>query len=111
MADPAKQKQADEKDAPLPSADIDALRQGRADRRKDSVARLRRRWGGLLADTNGAAELKNHSRRVAFLQRIRIVADKKKDAKTVEAVDELITEEDQRHSNAMNSLREGALPR
>lgn len=95
----------------MPSADIAALRQGRGDRRKDSVARLRRRWGGILAQTNGAAELKNHSRRVAFLQRIRIVADNKKDTKTIEAVDELLTQEDERHSNAMNSLREGALPR
>jgi hypothetical protein len=105
------QKVADEKDAPLPSADIVALRQGRSDRRKETVARLRRRWGGLLAQSSGAAELKNHSRRIAILQRIRIVADKKKDTKTVEAVDVLLTEEDQRHSNAMNSFREGALPR
>ena len=110
LVDPV-QKIADEKDAPLPSADIIALRQGRGDRRKETVARLRRRWGGLLAQSNGAAELKNHSRRVAILQRIRIVADKKKDTKTVEAVDVLITEEDQRHSSAMNSFREGALPR
>jgi hypothetical protein len=102
---------ADEKDAPLPSADIDLLRQGRGDRRKDTVARLKRRWGSLLAQEPGTAELKNHSRRVAFLQRIRIVADKKNDAKTVEEVDELLTLEDQRHANAMNALREGALPR
>jgi hypothetical protein len=63
-----------------------------------------------LAQEKGAAELKNHSRRVALLQRVRIVADQKKDAKTVEQVDELITEEDRRHANAMNALREGALP-
>jgi hypothetical protein len=111
LVDPVKQKVADEKDAPLPSADIDALRKGRSDRRKDTVARLKRRWGNLLAQENGTAELKNHSRRIAVLQRIRIVADRKKDAQAVESVDELITQEDQRHANAMNALREGALPR
>jgi hypothetical protein len=102
---------ADEKDAPLPSADIDALRKDRGDRRKETVARLKRRWGNLLAQEGGAAELKNHARRIAVLQRIRIVADKKKDTLTVEQVDELLTQEDQRHANAMNALREGALPR
>jgi hypothetical protein len=102
---------ADEKDAPLPSADIAALRQDRSERRKGTVERLRRRWGTVLGQDQGAAELKNHSRRIAFLQRIRIVADTKKDTKTVEAVDELITTEDQRHFRAMNALREGALPR
>jgi hypothetical protein len=111
LVDPLKQKVADEKDAPLPSADIDALRKDRGDRRKGTVARLKRRWGNLLAQENGTAELKNHSRRIALLQRIRIVADKKNDAQTVQLVDELITQEDQRHANAMNALREGALPR
>jgi hypothetical protein len=111
LVDPVKQKIADERDAPLPSADIDALRNGRGDRRKDTVARLKRRWGGLLAQEAGTAELKNHSRRIALLQRIRIVADKKNDAQTVQAVDDLLTQEDQRHANAMNALREGALPR
>jgi hypothetical protein len=110
LIDPVKQAVADEKDAPLPSADIAALRQARGERRKDTVARLRRRWGGLLAQEKGATELKNHSRRIALLQRVRIVADQKKDAKTVESVDELITEEDRRHANAMNALRDGALP-
>jgi hypothetical protein len=111
LATPVTQNVADEKDAPLPSADIAALRQDRGERRRSSVERLRRRWGSVLAQDQGAAELKNHSRRVAFLQRIRIVADKKKDTKTVEQVDELITAEDQRHSRAMNALREGALSR
>ena len=111
MIDPVKERVSDQKDAPLPSADIDALRKDRGERRKDTVARLKRRWGNLLAQESGAAELKNHSRRVAILQRIRIVADKKKDTQTVEQVDELLTQEDQRHGSAMNALREGALPR
>jgi hypothetical protein len=71
---------------------------------------LRRRWGSLLANEKGTADLKQHARRVAFLQRIRAVADSKKDTKSVEAVDELLTREDERHTQAMNSLREGALP-
>jgi hypothetical protein len=99
----------EEKDAPLPAGDIETLRKDRSERRKSTVERLRRRWGSLLANDKGAADLKLHSRRVAFLQRIRVVAEAKKDKKTIEAVDELLTAEDDRHSKAMNSLREGAL--
>jgi hypothetical protein len=99
----------EEKDAPLPSSDIETLRKDRPDRRKSTVERLRRRWGSLLANDKGAADLKLHSRRVAFLQRIRLLAEAKKDKKSVELVDELLTLEDDRHSKAMNSLREGAL--
>jgi hypothetical protein len=101
---------ADEKDAPLPAVNIEALRKDRPDRRKSTVDRLRKRWGSLLANEKGTADLKLHARRVAFLQRIRAVAESKKDAKSVEAVDELLTREDERHTKAMNSLREGALP-
>lgn len=100
---------ADEKDAALPAGDIATLRKDRPERRKASVERLRRRWGSLLAEARGAEDLKQHSRRVAFLQRARIVAEAKKDKKSVELVDELLTKEDQRHSTAMNALREGAL--
>jgi hypothetical protein len=95
---------------PLPAAPIDALRKDRPDRRKVAVERLRRRWGSLVADAKAAEDLKLHARRVAHLQRIRAIAATKKDKKTVEAVDELLTKEDERHSKAMNSLREGALP-
>lgn len=99
----------EEKDTPLPAGDIETLRKDRGDRRKATVERLRRRWGSVLADDKGAADLKLHSRRVAFLQRVRVVAEAKKDKKTIETVDELLTLEDDRHSKAMNSLREGAL--
>jgi hypothetical protein len=95
---------------PLPAAPIDALRKDRPDRRKVAVERLRRRWGSLIADAKAAEDLKLHARRVAHLQRIRAIAAAKKDKKTVEAVDELLTKEDERHSKTMNSLREGALP-
>lgn len=101
---------ADDKDAPLPAVDIETLRKDRPERRKATVERLRKRWGGLLANPAGTADLKTHARRVAFLQRMRLVADSKKDVKTVEAVDELLTKEDERHASAMNALREGALP-
>ncbi|HKY38536.1 MAG TPA: hypothetical protein VJN18_21480, partial [Polyangiaceae bacterium] len=81
----------EEKDAPLPAGDIETLRKDRTERRKATVERLRRRWGSVLANATGAADLKLHARRVAFLQRIRAVAEVKKDKKTVEAVDELLT--------------------
>ena len=99
----------EEKDTPLPAGNIETLRKDRTDRRKATVERLRRRWGSVLVNATGAADLKLHARRVAFLQRIRAVAEAKKDKKTVEAVDELLTAEDDRHSKAMNGLREGAL--
>ena len=99
----------EEKDPPLPAGDIETLRKDRPERRKATVERLRRRWGSVLANATGAADLKQHSRRVAFLQRIRVVAEAKKDKKSIEAVDELLTLEDDRHSKAMNALREGAL--
>ena len=86
----------------------DTLR--RMQRRKAAVDRARRRWGSLIANAKAAEDLKVHARRVAHLQRIRAVATAKKDKKTVEAVDELLTKEDERHSKTMNSLREGALP-
>lgn len=101
---------ADEKDPALPAGDIEALRKDRPERRKSSVERAKSRWGAtLLADPKGAEDLKTHARRVAFLQRARLVADAKKDKKSVELIDRLLTAEDQRHSTAMNSLREGAL--
>jgi membrane protein involved in colicin uptake len=95
---------------PLPAAPIEALRKDRPVRRKVAVDRVRRRWGSLIADAKAAEDLKLHARRVAHLQRIRAVAAAKKDKKTVETVDELLTKEDERHSKTMNSLREGALP-
>jgi membrane protein involved in colicin uptake len=95
---------------PLPAAPIETLRKDRPDRRKVAVDRLRRRWGSLIADAKAAEDLKLHARRVAHLQRIRAVATAKKDKKTVETVDELLTKEDERHAKTMNSLREGALP-
>ena len=94
----------------MPTADIEALKKDRPDRRKQTVDRLRRRWGSVLGQERGLADLKVHSRRVALLQRIRLVAEAKKDKAAVDSVDALIAQEETRHSNAMNSLREGALP-
>ena len=100
------QRKADAKEAPLPNKPIEALRDDRPERRKKSVERLRRRWGRILGQKAGAEELKTHVRRVAMLQRIRAVADANKDRKTVESCDELLTKEDDRHSKAMNDIRE-----
>jgi hypothetical protein len=97
-------------DSALPVGDIVTLRKDRAERRKATVDRFRARWGNaILSDPKGAADLKEHSRRVAYLQRARIVAESKKDSTSVELVDGLLTKEDDRHSKAMNALREGAL--
>ena len=110
-ADDAKKAAEEQKAAEAKSVGpIEALRKDRPDRRKQSADRLRRRWGVALTAPKAQDELKLHARRVALLQRIRAAAEAKKDTKTVEAVDELLTKEDDRNSQAMNALREGALP-
>ena len=63
-----------------------------------------------VAAAAASAELKQHAQRTAYLQRIRALASKANDAKTVTAVDILITKEDARDADAMNALRSGALP-
>ena len=92
------------------SLDLDELKKTRPDRRKAELATLQARWGELLRDTRASVELKQHAQRTAYLQRIRALASKANDAKTVTAVDILITKEDARDADAMNALRSGALP-
>jgi hypothetical protein len=91
--------------------DLAALKQTRPQRRTAEVRALQARWGDeLLRDSRAAEELKRHAQRTAYLQRIRALASKANDSKTVEAVDVLITKEDLRNGSAMNALRSGALP-
>lgn len=90
--------------------DLEELKKTRPDRRKAEFGQLQARWGELLRDTRASAELKQHAQRTAYLQRIRALASKANDAKTVQAVDILITKEDTRNADAMNALRSGALP-
>jgi hypothetical protein len=90
--------------------DLEELKKTRPDRRKAEVGQLQARWGELLRDTRAGSELKQHAQRTAYLQRIRALASKANDAKTVQAVDVLITKEDTRNADAMNALRSGALP-
>lgn len=91
--------------------DLEELKKTRVDRRKVEIQALQARWGSeLLRNERAAAELKQHAQRTAYLQRIRALASKANDAKTVQAVDILITKEDTRNADAMNSLRSGALP-
>lgn len=91
--------------------DLAGLKQTRTERRKVEIAALQARWGvELLRDSRSAEELKRHAQRTAYLQRIRALANKAGDAKTVQSVDVLITKEDSRNADAMNALRSGALP-
>lgn len=98
------------KPTPEIGVDIEALKQTRPDRRKAELDGLKARWGELLRDDRAKNELKLHAQRTAYLQRIRALATKANDAKTVQAVDILITKEDLRNADAMNALRSGALP-
>jgi hypothetical protein len=90
--------------------DLEELKKTRPDRRKVELEALQPRWGELLRDQRANGELKLHAQRTAYLQRIRALASKANDAKTVQAVDVLITKEDTRNADAMNALRSGALP-
>jgi hypothetical protein len=91
--------------------DLAGLKQTRPERRKVEIAALQVRWGTeLLRDSRATEELKRHAQRTAYLQRIRALASKANDTKTVQAVDVLITKEDTRNADAMNALRSGALP-
>lgn len=100
--------------APKPPAvtglDLEELKKTRPERRKAEIESLHARWGELLRNDRAMAELKQHAQRTAYLQRIRALASKAGDAKTVQAVDILITKEDTRDADAMNALRSGALP-
>jgi hypothetical protein len=89
-------------------AAIDKLRSTRQERRHAEVDKLRQRWGDLVDDERGKAELSLHAQRSAYLQRIRGLAVSSNDSKLVESVDQLITQEDRRDADAMNALRSGA---
>jgi hypothetical protein len=96
---------ADDPNAP---PELKELRSSRPDRRKATLEALKRRWGELTTNDRALEELKLHGSRVAYLQRIRVLAEKDKKQKLVVAVDELLTAEEKRHGNAMNALRGGA---
>ncbi|MES1187161.1 MAG: hypothetical protein ABUL60_25315 [Myxococcales bacterium] len=98
------------KPPPVIGLDLEELKKTRPDRRKAEFTALQARWGELLRDPRANTELKLHAQRTAYLQRIRALASKANDAKTVQAVDILITKEDTRDADAMNALRSGALP-
>ena len=98
------------KPPPVLGLDLEELKKTRPERRKVEFGQLQARWGELLRDQRASTELKLHAQRTAYLQRIRSLASKANDAKTVQAVDVLITKEDTRNADAMNALRSGALP-
>ena len=60
-----------------------------------------------MRDENAKAELKTHAQRVARLQRIRALAEKAKNQKLIVSIDEIMTTEEIRHGNAMNTIRTG----
>jgi hypothetical protein len=86
-------------------AELASLRLSRDARKKELLAKLRERWGALLDKQQSHAELTQHGRRMAFLQRMRALAEQDKKVKVVERVDKLITTEELRHGKAMNALR------
>lgn len=88
--------------------EIEQLRKTRPDRKHREAQNLRERWGELVTKDSAKAELRQHAQRLAYLQRIRQLAETKNDLKLVESVDKLITEEERRDADAMNALRTSA---
>jgi TolA-binding protein len=86
-------------------AELASLRLSRDARRKELVQKLKERWGPLLDKSDSRAELTAHARRMAFLQRVRALAEQDKKPKVVERIDKLLTSEELRHGKAMNALR------
>jgi hypothetical protein len=89
---------------------IEALRTTRPERRRATLERLRERWGPLLGDVRAREELRIHAERLAQLERIRALAEQKRKPKVIEQLDAVLTQEELRHSKAMNSFRESATP-
>lgn len=79
------------------------LRESAGERGKQHRQELSRRWGNTLNLPSAREELKNHARRLAFLERAMVIAEseaKDKDKLTAR-ISKLIDKENERHTRAM----------
>lgn len=90
------------------------LRESVGERGKEHRHELSRRWGGTLALPAAREELKNHARRMAFLDRALVLAEteaKDKDKDKLNArISKLIDKEDERHERAMERFKSMPAP-
>lgn len=83
------------------------LRESAGERGKEHRQELSKRWGGTLALPPAREELKNHARRMAFLNRAMVLAEteaKDKDKLTAR-ISKLIDKENERHDRAMEHFK------
>jgi hypothetical protein len=111
-----RQLREDLKDGKLKKGDLKdklaKLRESSAERGKVHRQELGKRWGGTLALPAARDELKNHARRMAFLDRAMVLAEteaKDKD-KLTDRISKLIDKENERHERAMERFKSMPLP-
>jgi hypothetical protein len=93
-----------------------AIAEGRATaraRREAHIAELRQRYpGSALSTREGLGELRAHARRMAFLNRAKVVAttelDEPKRTMALARIDKLLAAEQTRHQKRMEALRTSA---
>jgi hypothetical protein len=89
-------------------AQLKALNDDRKQRRERHRKQLEERWGQRLAAPAAAAELRHHSRRMAHLNRMLLVAETEKKGadkdKLVARIEKLTELETQRHERKMNQI-------
>jgi len=83
------------------------LRESAGERGKQHRQELGKRWGGTLALPPVREELKNHARRMAFLNRALVIAETeaKDKNKLSERISKLIDKENARHDRAMERFK------
>jgi hypothetical protein len=96
-------------------ARIGELRQTLAARRQAHREFIRAEFGGAaVSNPDLVAELKKHARRVAFLNRAKLVAttelDEPKRTTTLARIDKLITQEQSRHDAVIQKLKAAPAP-
>ncbi len=81
-------------------------------RAKDHRRALSERWGYALASPAVREELKQHARRVAFLNRAMVLAESepKDKAKRTERITKLLDKENERHERAMERFKSTPAP-
>lgn len=87
------------------------VREERREARKARQRELKEKWGDAVKKPAAQAELRQHGRRAARLQRAKAVADKMGKKELVARIDKLLEKEKARHQVAMEKIKEeGAKP-
>ena len=83
------------------------LAETRKERRKQRVEAIQKKWGDLATRPPVKAELTLHARRMARLNRMRVLAQAEGKDALVARIDKLIVKETARHDRRMQTLKTG----